>query len=286
VRDAQYVFVLGPDTPPEIVLFAASIGRSLSRGNDVRFVEEEPEELLARDPALDRLRLSASDLSPDRARLIMCGEADLVLGRAIGNIWRLSLVDDPAPSLRLETEGNRYSFPLVMSSSILRRFGRSLSEIPRVLVSVRGADDRRERMILRACEELANRRWPHTLVAVTSSVQVARRLGAAEAHTHPEAFELAALIASSTLILDAVEGDEAPSPVGCLASSVGVPAVTHSTSLLSRRKFGELREVAEWSPDAFADAVIQTAGEAPGELGWGIEFEAVSDDFGRVMQSA
>jgi hypothetical protein len=286
LSEAQYVFVIGSDTPPEIALFAASIGRSLSRGNDVRFVDEEPEELIVRDPALAKLRISPSEIASHRARLIMCGEADLVQGRAIGNIWRLSIANDTAPAVRLETEGSRHSFPLVMSSSILRRFGRTLAQVPRVLVSVDGSDGRRERMIVRVCQELSSRRWPHSLVVIAPSVKAARRLPSTEVHQSPAAFELAGLIASSTLVLDAVEGDDLPSTVSCLALSVGVPVVAHSTSLLARGPSLEFKAVAEWSPDAFADAVIEAAVEPSSELSWGEEFEAVAEDFGRVIQRA
>jgi len=243
VSDAQYVFVIGPDTSPEVVLFAASIGRVLSRGNDVRFVDDEPEELLLRDPALARLRIHASEVEPQRSRLIMCGDADFVHGRAIGNVWRLSVVCEPSPSMRLETEGKRFGFPLVMSSSLLRRLGRTVAEVPRILVSADGSHSRRERMIGRLGEELVARRWPHTLVVITRSAKVARSLNAGEVHLHSEASEVAALLTSATLVVDPVEGDDVPSTLSCLSSSVGIP------SSRTRRVFssGEGPENCAWS---------------------------------------
>jgi hypothetical protein len=286
VTEPLYVFVIGPDTSAEMVLFAASIGRSLARGCEVRFVDEEPERLLSREPALARLRMSDAEIPWDRARLILCGDAEPVHGGAAGSVWRLSIVTEPVPSVRLETEGIRQGFPLVMSSSIVRRFGRNLGEVPRILVAITGEDNRRERMLGRACEELAGRRWPHALAVIAPSVKAARGLEAAEVYVHPQACELAALIASSTLVLDTVEGDDAPSPVSCLASSVGVPVVTHATSLLVRHRCGELRPVAEWSPDAFAEAVIASAASAPADLAWGAELDAVAEDFGRVLRRA
>lgn len=286
MSDVQCVFVIGPDTPAELVLFAASIGRALARGNDIRFVDEDPEELLVRDATLSKLRISGADVAPDRARLVMCGDSDFVQGRAIGNIWRLSLVTDGTPSVRLETEGRRFGFPLAMAAPILRRFGRSLSEVPRIVVSATDLARRRERMLVRACQELAVRRFPHTLVTITPSATIARDLGASEAYLRPEASELASLVASATVVLETVEGDEPPSPLGCLASSVGVPVVTHATSILVRQGGGELRTVAEWSPDAFADAVIESVATVPGDLSWGAEFDAVAEDFGRAIQSA
>lgn len=286
MTESQYVFVIGPDTGAETILFAASIGRSLSRGSEVRFVDEEPDRLLVRDPALARLRTSGADIAADRSQVILCGDVDPVHARPPGRLWHLSLVAEPAPAVRLETEGIRQGFPLVMSSSILRRFGRSLAESPRILVTLAAGVGRREKMIRRACEELAGRRWPHALIVIAPSVKSARGLDDAEVYVQPEACELAALLASSTLVLDTVEGDDVPSPVSCLASSVGVPVVTHATSLLVRRKYGELRPVTDWSPDAFAEEVIAAAASAPGDLAWGVEFDAVAEDFGRVLRSA
>jgi hypothetical protein len=286
VTEPRYVFVVGPSTAPELMLFAASIGRALSRGNDVRFVEEEPDELIGRDPALERLVVQASEIDMDRSKLIVCGDSDFVQGRVLRNVWRLSLVLEPTPSVRLETEGKRHGFPMVMSSSILRRGGRTVVEVPRVLVAVEGKDNRRERMVGRICEELATRRWPHSLAVIAPSSGFARSLRATEGYVRPEPAELAALIASAGVVLEPVEGDDPPLPLGCLASSVGIPVVTHATSLLARRHHGELRPVAEWSPDAFVDAVIETASSTPAELSWGVEFDAVAEDFGRVIQSA
>ncbi len=283
---AKSIFVLAPDTPPEVVLFAASIARSASLGDVVHFVEDEPQELLDRDPSLARLRLTPSGVPGEHARIIMCGDAELVPGRASGSVWQLSIVREPAPVVRLESVGKRYSFPPVMSSSILRRFGRSVAEVPRILVAVDGNDGRRERMTARVCEELTRRRWPHRLVVVAPSASVARRLGATEGYVKPDAFELAQLISSTTLGLDTVEGDDAASTISCLAASIGVPVITHATSLLARQNSVELRTVAEWSPDAFANAVIESVPDSPSELSWGVEFEAVAEDFARVIESA
>jgi len=283
--NSSLVFVVGSDVRPEVILFVASAARSFTGRIDVRFLDEEGDELLSRDPSLAGLRLTGTDDLPSHAKVIVCGDVDTVQTRGMQDQWRISLVREPAPSIRLETEGRRFSFPLVMSSTILRRLGRSLSEVPRVLVAVDGEDNRRERMIARVCEELGRRRFPHVLVAVAAAEKAARSLAPAEAYVNPEAFELASLVASGTLVLDPSEGDDAPSSISCLAASVGVPVVTHASSVLVRRKLGEIRPVADWSPDAFADAVIEVTPNVPPDLLWGAEFDAVAEDLGRVIRS-
>jgi len=285
VRDGGLVFVVGSDIRPEVMLFVASAARWLAGRVDVRFVDDDEDELLARDTALAGLRLAGTDAIPVQSKVILCGDVDPVQTRGIRDCWRLSLVREPSPSIRLETDGRRFSFPLVMSSTILRRLGRSLSEVPRILVALEGDDTRRERMIVRVCEELVRRHFPHVLVAVAGTEKAVRAIAPGEAYLNPEAFELASLIAAGTLVLEPSEGDDSPSSISCLAASVGVPVVTHASSLLVRRNIGEIRSVADWSPDAFVDAVIEVAPTVPPDLLWGAEFDAVAEDLGRVIRS-
>lgn len=285
MKRGETVFVLGSDTAPEVVMFAASIGRVGSGRHHFHFICEEPEETLLRDPTLARLVVREGDVDLSCTRQILCGQVELVRRVLGGGVFRLSIATEPGPSVRLETDDRRYHFPLAMCSPILRRFGRAVAEIPRVVVTWEDSESRRERMIKRTREELIARRWPHVLIVVTTSTSFPR-VDADEVHLQPEASDMAALIASSTLMVEPVEGDESPSALSCLASSVGVPVVTHTTGFLMRRKFGELRGVEEWSPDAFADAIIETAAKTSTDLSWGAEFDVVAEDFGRVIQSA
>lgn len=286
MSEKKNIFVLGTDARPELVLFATSLGRSLARGHELGFVAEEPEDLIERDEALRKLCVESSSIEVTKSRLIVCGDSELTTGRAVGNLWRLSLVDEPSPYVRLESEGARHRFPLAMSSSIVRPYGRSVSEISRVLVVVNGSQSRRDRMIARVEEELARRKWLHSLVCIADSLKQLNGLEPSEVYERPEASELAALIATSSLMLETVEGSDPVSAVACLAASVGVPVVTHASSHLGQQGPGETRRVNEWSPDAFADEVIAASDTPVDDLSWGTEFEAVVDDFGRVIQFA
>ena len=277
------VFYLTVRMPAEAVLFVGSIARSLNGTVPIEILEEEPVDLVDRDPVLSKLREELVASRPS-SRVVVWDGHDSPSGVRFGETWVLGFVGDGSGELRLDTPRGRHRFPFAISPDLVKAGDRIESDRPRILVPLSPSDARRERMTFRALEELRRRGWPHLLVAVGAGSQdVVRELAPDELYAEPTACELGALLMSSSLVLDLSDESMPPSIVARLARCVGTRIVIHASSPLARPFSPEVRAAQEWSPDAFCDLITSLPTGEEQELPWGMEFEAVAEDFGRIL---
>lgn len=277
------VFYLSAGMPAEAVLFVGSIARALDGVVPVAILEEEPVDLVERDPALSKLREGSTD-ARFSARVVVWEGHEPPSGVRFVETWKLGGVGDGSGELRLDTPRGRHRFPFAISPDVVKAGDRIDSDRPRILVPLSPGDARRERMTLRAIEELRGRGWPHLLVAVGAApAELLRALAPDEWYAEPTACELAALLMSSSAVLDLSDESVPPSVVARLARCVGTRVVLHASSVLAHPASPEIRAAQEWSPDAFCDLITSLPRGADQDLPWGMEFEAVAEDFGRVL---
>ncbi|MGA7615625.1 MAG: hypothetical protein WBX15_10655, partial [Thermoanaerobaculia bacterium] len=114
---------------------------------------------------------------------------------------------------------------------------------------------RRLRMTAKVLDELRRRKFAFDLV-VFGDLPEALRGSAGRREILPEldASELANAITSSSLILETVDADEAPSPLAFVARDVGVALAIHQSHPLAT--VASAIGVTEWSADGFVDAII------------------------------
>jgi len=278
------VFYLTAGMPAEAVLFVGSIVRALDGIVPVAILEEEPVDLVERDLVLSKLREGVTE-SRSSSRVIVWESNEPPPGVRFGETWCLGIVSDGSGELRLDTPRGRHRFPFAISPDIVKVSDRIESDVPRILVPLSPGDARRERMMLRTMEELRRRKWAHLLVAVGSApAEQLRALAPDELHTEPTAGELAALLMSSSAVLDLSDETAPPSVVARLARCVGTRVVLHASSSLARPFSPEVRAAQEWSPDAFCDLLTSLPGGGDPDLPWGMELEAIAEDFGRILR--
>lgn len=277
------VFYLSAGMPAAAVLFVGSIVRALDGVVPVAILEEEPVDLVERDPALSKLRERETEARASSVVVVWEGH-EAPSGIRFGETWSLGGVADGSGDLRLDTPRGRHRFPFAISPDVVKATDRIESDRPRILVPCTQGDARRERMTLRAIEELRRRGWPHLLIAVgDAGPELLRALAPDEWYAEPTACELAALLMSSSAVLDLSDESVPPSVVARLARCIGTRVVLHASSSLARPFSPEVRAAQEWSPDAFCDLITSLPGGADQDLPWGMEFEAIAEDFGRIV---
>ncbi|MGK2856256.1 MAG: hypothetical protein ACSLFQ_03515 [Thermoanaerobaculia bacterium] len=278
------VFYISTGMPAEAVLFVGSIVRALDGVVPLSILEEEPVDLVERDPALAKLREDAAGEARASSRVVIWEGCEPPSGVRFGECWNLGPVGDGSGELRLDSPRGRHRFPFVISPDIVKAGDRLDSDRPRILVPLSPGDARRERMTLRALEELRRRAWPHLLVAVGAApADLLRSLAPDEWYAEPTACELGALLMSSSAVLDLSDESVPPSIVARLARCLGTRVVLHESSSLARPFSPEVRAAQEWSPDAFCDLITSLPVGADQELPWGMEFEAIAEDLGRIL---
>lgn len=278
------VFYVDSAMPAEAVLFVAGVVRALEGIVPVALLEEEPVDLVERDAKLASLRVEPDAIGPD-ARVILWHDRAAPAGVRFAESWRLEPSGDAALELRLCTPRGRHRFPYVLAPGLVSPADRVVSDVPRIVVPSGEPNSRRDRLAQRVIEELRERRWRHLLVvAGPSRPELARALSPDELYDDPTAGELAALLMSATALLDMSDESVPPSVYGRLARSVGTLVVLHASSPLAQPASPEVRAAREWSPDAFCDVITTIPAGVEPELPWGMEFEAIAEDFGRIVQ--
>jgi len=278
------VFYMHAGMPAEAVLFEASVARFLDGAVSVAILEEEPVDLVERDPRLAKLRVEADELASS-SRVIVWDDRESPGGVRFAETWRLAPSGDNALELRLDTPRGRHRFPYSISPELVSRYDRIESDVPRLLVPLGTPNGRRERMAVRTTDELRRRGWRHLLIAAgTGQSDFARALAPDELYEEPTAGELTALLMSSSALLDASDEAAPPTVLGRLARCLGTCVVVHSSSPLAYPFSPEVRVAQEWSPDAFCDVLMSRPTGAEPEVPWNMEFDAIAEDFGRILK--
>lgn len=282
--DPLTVYYMHAGMPAEVVLFEASVARLLDGVVPVAILEEEPVDLVERDPKLAKLRVEHDELFPS-TRVIVWDDREPPVGIRFAETWRLAPSGDNALELKLDTPRGRYRFPFSISPELVSPADRIESDLPRLLLPLGAPNVRRERMALRTVEELRRRGWRHLLVVIGGGrADFARALAPDELYEEPTAGELAALLLSSSALLDASDESVSPTVLGRLARCLGTCVVVHASSPLAQPFSPEVRVAQEWSPDAFCDVLMSRPAGAEPELPWNLEFDAVAEDFGRILK--
>lgn len=282
--DPLFLFYMHAGMPPEAVLFEASVARVLDGVVRIAIFEEEPVDLVERDPRLAKLRVEADELDAS-SRVIVWDDRESPAGIRFAETWRLALSADNALELRLDTPRGRHRFPFSIAPELVTRADRIESDVPRLLVPVGAPNGRRERMTIRTVEELRRRGWRHLLVAVgAGQPEFVLALEPDELYEEPTAGELAALLMSSSALLDASDESAQPTVLGRLARCLGTCVVVHASSPLAHPFAPEVRAAQEWSADAFCDVLTSRPAGAEPELPWNMEFDAIAEDFGRILK--
>jgi hypothetical protein len=282
--DPLTLFYMHAGMPAEAVLFEASVARLLDGMVRVAILEEEPVDLVERDPKLAKLRVEADELDAS-SRAIVWNDRESPVGMRFAETWRLAPSVDNALELRLDTPRGRHRFPFSISPELVSQADRIESDVPRLLVPLGSPNNRRERMTIRVVEELRRREWRHLLVAAgAGQPDFARALAPDELYEEPTAGELAALLMSSSALLDASDESAQPTVLGRLARCLGTCVVVHASSPLAHPFAPEVRLAQEWSPDAFCDVLMSRPSGGEPELPWNMEFDAIAEDFGRILK--
>jgi hypothetical protein len=278
------LFYLHAGMPAEALLFEVSIARALDGVLPVAILEEEPVDLVERDPRLAKLRIEA-DAVPAASRMIAWADRETPGGVRCGEVWRLAAPGDGAQELRLDTPRGRHRLPFAISPDLVAVGDRIVSDVPRLLVPLGAPNGRRERMAIRTLEELRRRGWRHLLVAAGSpQPEFVRALAPDELYEDPTPGEVAALLMSASAVLDASDESAPPTLLGRLARCVGTCVVMHASSPLAHPFSPEVRVAQEWAPDAFCDLLTSLPAPGEPELPWGMEFDAIAEDFGRILK--
>lgn len=282
--DPLTVFFLHAGMPASVLLFELSVARALAGALPVAILEEETVDMVERDPKLAMLRIEPDAVAPS-SRVILWGDRETPGGMRFGEAWRLASSGDNALDLRLDTPRGRHRFPFAISPDLVAVTDRIVSDLPRLLVPLEAPNSRRERMAVRTVEELRKRGWRHILVAAGApQPELVRALAADEVHEEPTAGELAALLMSSSAVLDASDESSPPTVLGRLARCIGTCVVLHESSPLAHPFSPEVRVSREWAPDAFCDLLTSLPAPGEPELPWGMELDAIAEDFGRVLK--
>lgn len=218
---SRILFDGGSCVAPELILAARALAAGLRSGGRDAWVVEG---LLPLD--------SAEDL-----RISLGGD-----GAPVPSGWKMEI---DGGNLLLSRDGVRQaSIPMVVSCA------RSRSRMPRVLVAG-GGSDRGARMTLKTIEELFRRRSPARMICWGApSDELLRARAFEEIHLDLTPDELERLLGSGAAVLDPADEPEDSSVLGIIARASGLPVVTRAGDTSARP--------AEWSADAFADA-IETA---------------------------
>lgn len=282
--DPLTLFFLHAGMPAEALLFELSVARALDGVVPVAILEEEPVDLVERDARLAKLRVEADAVAPS-SRVVVWDDRETPGGVRFAEAWRLAPSGDSALELRLDTPRARHRFPFAVSPDLVAVSDRVVSDLPRLLVPLGAPNSRRERMAARTVEELRRRGWRHLLVAAGApQPEFVRALAPDELYEEPTAGELAALLMSSSAVLDASDESAPPTVLGRLARCVGTCVVLHASSPLAHPFSPEVRVAQEWAPDAFCDVLTSLPAPGEPELPWGMEFDAIAEDFGRILK--